>query len=92
MNQFTIEAWTLLGVGILVTTLRTYARVRSIGIRGLQADDYLVWLGVVSLGSLPVFVGDFAGLTMGPRRHSTPSRLALRTLWARWPMGLPTMA
>lgn len=48
MQSFTIEAWTLLTVGILFTMLRTYARVRSVGFKGLQADDYLVWVGAVS--------------------------------------------
>lgn len=47
MRSFTIEAWTLLAVGILITMLRTYSRIRSVGIRGLQADDYLVWVGAV---------------------------------------------
>jgi hypothetical protein len=53
MNQFTIEAWTLLGVGVLVTIIRTWARVRAVGWKGLQADDCLVWLGVV--GQLHLF-------------------------------------
>ncbi|CCF38220.1 hypothetical protein CH063_09363 [Colletotrichum higginsianum] len=47
MRSFTIEAWTLLAVGILITMLRTYSRIRSVGIRGLQADDYLVWVGAI---------------------------------------------
>ncbi|KAI1371623.1 hypothetical protein F4677DRAFT_305867 [Hypoxylon crocopeplum] len=46
MLQFTIEAWTLLAIGILVTILRTYARIKAVGFRRLQADDYLVWVGV----------------------------------------------
>lgn len=48
MKSFAIEAWTLLAVGILFTMLRTYARIRAVGFKGLQADDYLVWVGVVS--------------------------------------------
>ncbi|KAI2622725.1 hypothetical protein GGS26DRAFT_242269 [Hypomontagnella submonticulosa] len=47
MLQFTIEAWTLLAIGILVTMLRTYARIKAVGVRGLQADDYLVWVGAI---------------------------------------------
>lgn len=50
MHQFTVEAFTLLAVGISVTMFRTYARIRTVGIKGLQWDDYLVWLGVVSSG------------------------------------------
>ncbi|PHH60400.1 hypothetical protein CDD82_2309 [Ophiocordyceps australis] len=43
-QQFSTEAWTLLAVAICVTSLRTYARVRAVGVRGLQADDVLVWV------------------------------------------------
>lgn len=48
VKAFAIEAWTLLAIGILFTMLRTYARARAVGFKGLQADDYLVWVGVVS--------------------------------------------
>ncbi|TKW58021.1 hypothetical protein CTA1_739 [Colletotrichum tanaceti] len=47
MRSFQIEAWTLLAVGILITMLRTYSRIRAVGVRGLQADDYLVWIGAI---------------------------------------------
>ncbi|KAI1463532.1 uncharacterized protein F4812DRAFT_242767 [Daldinia caldariorum] len=46
MRQFTIEAWTLLSIGILVTILRTYGRIKAVGLKHLQADDYLAWIGV----------------------------------------------
>lgn len=46
-RQFSIEAFTLLAVGILVTILRTYARIRAVGIKRLEADDYLVWFAAV---------------------------------------------
>lgn len=46
-RDFTIESFTLLGVGILVTILRTYSRVRAVGFKRLQLDDYLVWLALV---------------------------------------------
>ncbi|EQL01350.1 hypothetical protein G6O67_005275 [Ophiocordyceps sinensis] len=42
--KFTTEAWTLLAIGVLITSLRTYARARAVGFKGLQADDYLVWV------------------------------------------------
>ncbi|KAK3385717.1 hypothetical protein B0H63DRAFT_494579 [Podospora didyma] len=45
MHQFAIEAWTLLSIGLAMTILRTYARIRAVGAKGLQADDYLVWVG-----------------------------------------------
>ena len=47
-RQFTIEAWTLYAFGVLVTVLRTYARITAVGIKKLRADDYLVWVGIVS--------------------------------------------
>lgn len=48
-KRFAIEAWTLLAVAILITILRTYARTKAVGLRKLQADDYLVWVSLVSL-------------------------------------------
>lgn len=46
-KQFNIEAFTLLGIGITIIALRTYARVSAVGLRRLQADDYLVWFAAV---------------------------------------------
>jgi hypothetical protein len=46
-EQFTIEAFTLLAVGICVTILRTAARIKIVGVKGLQWDDFLVWVGTV---------------------------------------------
>ncbi|EEH33192.2 hypothetical protein PAAG_04245 [Paracoccidioides lutzii Pb01] len=45
--SFSIEAWSLLGVAFLVTIIRTYARVNTLGFKSLQPDDYLVWVGVI---------------------------------------------
>lgn len=58
MLQFTIEAWTLLSIGLVVTMLRTYARVKAVGFKGLQADDYLVWVGAVSDISSHLVLGE----------------------------------
>ncbi|KAK1707525.1 LOW QUALITY PROTEIN: uncharacterized protein BDZ83DRAFT_724580 [Colletotrichum acutatum] len=46
-RQFTIEAWTLYGIGVIVTALRTYARAKAVGFRNFRADDYLVWGAVL---------------------------------------------
>ena len=46
-RQFNIEAFTLLGVGLTVTILRTYVRISSVGVKRLQVDDYLVWFAAV---------------------------------------------
>ncbi|KAK2051988.1 hypothetical protein LY76DRAFT_527541 [Colletotrichum caudatum] len=42
MSEFVTEAFTLLGVAIGVISLRTYARVSAVGVKHLQADDYLM--------------------------------------------------
>lgn len=47
-DNFTKEAFTLLGVGVTVVALRTYARLTSVGIRKFMLDDYLMLLAVVS--------------------------------------------
>lgn len=44
---FNITLWTLYAFGVLVTVLRTYARVKAVGWNRFEADDYLVWLAVV---------------------------------------------
>lgn len=49
MSDFVTEAFTLLGVGLLIIGLRIAARLTSKGIRGLQADDYLMVLAAVRL-------------------------------------------
>ena len=46
-RQFNIEAFTLLGVGLTITILRTYVRLASVGVKRLQVDDYLVWFAAV---------------------------------------------
>lgn len=46
-HRFAVESWTLYGIGVFATFLRTYARIRAVGVRNLRADDYLVWVGVV---------------------------------------------
>ncbi|KAK3389147.1 hypothetical protein B0H63DRAFT_94846 [Podospora didyma] len=48
MDAFTREAFVLLGVGLLVIGLRSYVRITTVGIRGLQADDYLMLVAAVA--------------------------------------------
>ncbi|KAF0316938.1 hypothetical protein GQ607_015824 [Colletotrichum asianum] len=43
-DDFATEAFALLGVGLGVIALRTYARISAVGVRHLQADDYLMLL------------------------------------------------
>ncbi|TIC96846.1 hypothetical protein CH35J_007563 [Colletotrichum higginsianum] len=46
-RQSTIETWTLYGIGVVVTILRTYARANAVGFRDFRADDYLVWVAIL---------------------------------------------
>lgn len=47
LSDFTTEAFTLLGIGLGVIGLRTYARVSVVGFRRLEADDYLMLVAAV---------------------------------------------
>jgi hypothetical protein len=46
-HKSTVESWALYAIGVAATLLRTYARGSAVGFRHLQADDYLVWVGIV---------------------------------------------
>lgn len=83
VEKFNVEAFTLLAIAIVVTGLRTYARVTAVGWRRLQADDYLVLVGAVRLNAkhtknprCPL------GLTKDKKRRSTPSKRRWRTALA----------
>ncbi|KAF7556521.1 hypothetical protein G7Z17_g1313 [Cylindrodendrum hubeiense] len=64
---FAAEAFTLLSLGICIIFLRTYARIRQVGVRGFEADDYLMLLVIVPYTietSLAYTVGaKYSGLT-----------------------------
>ncbi|KAJ3508682.1 hypothetical protein NM208_g15786 [Fusarium decemcellulare] len=47
VESFAAEAFTLLSVGIMVVFLRTYARLKQVGIRNFEADDYLMLLAII---------------------------------------------
>jgi hypothetical protein len=51
-RAMTIEGFTLYGFGVIFTMLRTYARVKSVGFKGLQGDDYLAWVAIVRYPNL----------------------------------------
>jgi hypothetical protein len=65
--DFVVEAFTLLSIGILIIFLRTYARLRQVGIRNFEADDWLMLLVIVPYTietALAYTVGaQFRGLT-----------------------------
>ena len=46
-DNTTVEIWTLFAVAVAATLLRMYSRISVVGFRGLRADDFLVWVGVV---------------------------------------------
>ncbi|KAI0446131.1 hypothetical protein F4803DRAFT_505714 [Xylaria telfairii] len=46
-RAFNIQLWTLYSIGVLVTILRTYARIKAVGIRNLLADDLLAWIAIL---------------------------------------------
>ncbi|KAI0006978.1 hypothetical protein F4779DRAFT_594095 [Xylariaceae sp. FL0662B] len=48
MGEFVVEAWTLLSIAVLFTMLRTCARIKQVTIKGLQPNDYLVWVAIMS--------------------------------------------
>ncbi|KAE9374975.1 hypothetical protein N431DRAFT_406051 [Stipitochalara longipes BDJ] len=54
VRTFNTELWTFYAVGVLVTTLRTYARVKAVGVRNLRADDFIVWLAIYTLAYFAV--------------------------------------
>lgn len=47
LRAFNVEAFTLLAVALLVTALRCWVRIRTVGFKNLWADDYLVVLAAV---------------------------------------------
>ncbi|KAL2007602.1 hypothetical protein VTN00DRAFT_9040 [Thermoascus crustaceus] len=52
MDDFTVEAFTLLGVAAFLAALRSYARWTLVGPAGFQLDDYLMPFAIVSRGVL----------------------------------------
>ena len=66
-NSFTVEAFSLLGVGLTAIGIRTCARWSTVGFRGLKPDDFLM-LGAAVGPPLPhVCIGiylNFLSLSM----------------------------
>ncbi|KAJ4256137.1 hypothetical protein NW762_009213 [Fusarium torreyae] len=63
-DSFAIEAFTLLSIGILVIFMRTYARLRQVGIRNFEADDYLMLLAII-----PYTIETALAYTVGAKYH-----------------------
>lgn len=47
LRAFNVEAFTLLGIALAITAIRSFARISSVGFKNLWADDYLVVLAAV---------------------------------------------
>lgn len=47
LGEFRAEIWTLFSLGMAFTMLRVYARVRIVGFRHLEMDDYLAGLAML---------------------------------------------
>ncbi len=47
-RTFNITLWTLYAFGVLTTALRTYARVKAVGWKRFEPDDYLALVAIVS--------------------------------------------
>ena len=48
VQSFLGEIWALFGVAVAFTFLRMFARIKAVGSKDLQADDYLACLALVS--------------------------------------------
>ncbi|KAM5353851.1 hypothetical protein ACJ41O_000501 [Fusarium nematophilum] len=48
LRAFNTEAFTLLGVALLITGLRSYVRISTVGFNNLWADDYLVIVAAIA--------------------------------------------
>ncbi len=73
-----VELWTLYAFGVLVTTLRTYARLSAVGYRELRADDYLIWFAMVTI---PIQVVNPTQLTDNRQSYSTRRKPLSDTTW-----------
>lgn len=82
MDPFMVEAFTLLSIGIGVIFLRTFTRIRQVGIRELEADDYLMLAAIIPYATETVLaysVGAFyhgltnSGMTSSERAALSPS-------------------
>ncbi|KAL5359071.1 hypothetical protein BJX96DRAFT_147722 [Aspergillus floccosus] len=89
-RAFAKETWTLYGVGILGVILRFVARIRRLGIRNLQADDYIMLFAVVWYTLLCVALNQVASgggsnlMDENDIRNLTPAIKAERVKGSKW--------
>jgi hypothetical protein len=49
LRKFNTQLWTFYAFGVLVTILRTYSRIKAVGLRNFQPDDFIVWVAIVRI-------------------------------------------
>ena len=49
LRKFNTQLWTFYSFGVLVTILRTYSRIKSVGFKDLRPDDFIVWVAIVRI-------------------------------------------
>ncbi|KAJ9221314.1 hypothetical protein DTO271D3_8725 [Paecilomyces variotii] len=76
-GSFARETWALYGVGMLGVVLRFVARIKRLGIRNLQADDYLMMFAVFWYTLLCVALNEVA--SGGGSNLMTPEEIATMT-------------
>lgn len=100
-SSFATEAFTLLGIGIVVITLRVVARATSVGVRSFQFDDYLMCVAAVRATSPNATSSPYSAVPLllcladrhfreAPRSY-TPSKQQPHTSSAHGGWGLRTM-
>ncbi|KAM5436330.1 hypothetical protein MferCBS31731_006023 [Microsporum ferrugineum] len=89
-RDFKKESWALYGIGIAAVVLRSIARIRRMGVRGLQSDDYLilfaaVWYTVLCVALNEIIIAGGSNLlTADDIRKLTPETKARRSRGAKW--------
>ncbi|GFF59185.1 hypothetical protein IFM51744_09827 [Aspergillus udagawae] len=89
-KSFATETWVLYGVGILGTVLRFVARIRRLGVRNLQVDDYLMLFAVLWYTLLCVALNEVASgggsnlMTDEDKANLTPVTYAERVRGSKW--------
>ncbi|PGH00654.1 hypothetical protein AJ80_09145 [Polytolypa hystricis UAMH7299] len=89
-DNFVKETWALYSVGIFSVVMRNTARIRRLGIRGFQADDYLIlvavaWYTLLCVSLNQVVSGGGSNLmTDEDKRNLTPEIKAERVRGSKW--------
>ncbi|KAH7161786.1 hypothetical protein EDB81DRAFT_785532 [Dactylonectria macrodidyma] len=72
LTAFASEAFTLLSIGIMIILFRTYARIRQVGVRNFEADDYLM-LAVIAPYAIETSLAYTVGAKYGGLTNSAMS-------------------